>query len=326
MAFRTPPTPEYERDIKKLEAHYKKALKEVTKLLVKLDPKDTLRASLYNSLLRQITFIIDELNNKSREWLETTLTEAYEQGIANSLVSMGIAKDILQAKGSQEFSLISRNRVEAMIADTFRDVLKATTFMENTLKRRVRELQAEVLRQNTILQRGTVTSAKGMKQRLLAEGFLKSLVEENWKGIIDASGRRWDLTTYTSMVARTKLQQAHIEGVTQTALENGSDLAVISSHGAKDACRNFEGLIISLTGRTKGYRTLAELRNSGLIFHPNCQHSVHAIGDINAFPQSLKQKHGEKESQADFALKNAKEIKSKDNARRYKQKKDDNKN
>jgi hypothetical protein len=322
MAFNIPPTPEYDRDLAKLEKHYTKALKELTKLLANLDPADTLRAELYNSLFRQISFIITELNEQSQEWIETTLTEAYETSIANSLVTMGIAKDLVEAKGSQEFSLISRARVEAMIADTFRDVLKATTFMEDSLKDRLREIQAEVLRQNVALQRGTVTSAKDLKSRLIAEGFSPTLAEDKWKGIVDAGGKRWDLTTYTRMLARTKLQQAQLEGATQTALENDSDLAVISSHGARDACKNFEGLIISLSGRTRGYRTLAELRNSGLIFHPNCQHSVHPIGDIDAFPQKLKDKAKKAERSANTAMKDPKAIKREDNKRRYLEKKE----
>jgi hypothetical protein len=169
--------------------------------------------------------------------------------------------------------------------------------------------------------RNSVTSAKDLKEAMKEKGFSETLVEENWKGIIDSAGRRWDLTTYTRMVAKTKLQQVQIEGAKMTARENDSDLAIISSHGAKDACRFFEGMIISLEGRTRGYKTLEELRNSNLIFHPNCQHSVHPIGDVQALPEKVKQKSSDAERSADKALEDPKATAREENAQRYQREK-----
>lgn len=172
------------------------------------------------------------------------------------------------------------------------------------------------------LQRNSLTSARDIRSTLLEEGFSRTLLEDKWKGITDAGGKRWDLTTYSKMVAKTKLQQTQLEGAKVRALDNDSDLAVISSHGAKDSCRHFEGMIVSLTGRTKGYKTVAELRNSGLIFHPNCRHNVHPIGDLDAFPQKLKDKASQVERSADKVLENRDEIMKEENARRYQDSKD----
>ncbi|MEH7116901.1 phage minor capsid protein [Neobacillus vireti] len=321
MSFHIPPTPIYEKDLARLEKVYKAALKELIEMLVNVDPTELLKREIYESILRQITFIIIDLNKESKAWLEETLTDAFGHSQASALVTMGLAKDLVEAKGKLKFTLMSRQRIESMINDTFRDVLKATTFMDNRLKTMVRETQAEVLRQNTALIRGTVTSAKDLKEALKDKGFSETLVEENWHGIIDSSGRRWDLTTYTRMVARTKLQQVQIEGARLQALENDTDLAIISSHGAKDACRNFEGMIVSMEGRTKGYRILSELRNSNLIFHPNCQHSIHPIGDVNALPKKVKEQASKAEQSADKALEDPKAILKADNARRYQEKK-----
>ena len=95
------------------------------------------------------------------------------------------------------------------------------------------------------------------------------------------------------MVVRTKLQQAHIEGVRVESLERGVDLAVISSHGAKDACGGYEGLVISMNGETPGYKTYQKLRQGGKIFHPNCKHHISPIRDIKLLPESLRKKHEE---------------------------------
>ena len=102
------------------------------------------------------------------------------------------------------------------------------------------------------------------------------------------------VTLYPEMVVRTKLQQAHVEGVRVESVERGVDLAVICSHGATDPCRNYEGLVISMNGETPGYKTYQELRQSGKIFHPNCKHHISPIRDIKLLPESLRKKQCEK--------------------------------
>jgi hypothetical protein len=323
MAFNPPPIPTYTREVDKLEKTYRKALTKIVKQLEKVDPQDLLHQSIYESQIQQLAFLIRELNGEAQKWIEETLTDAFQYSQASAMVTMGLAGSLVEAKGKHTFSLMSQQRLEAIISDTFTDVLKAHSIMEESMKQLVRDVQAEVLRTNVAMQRGTVTSAKDMRSALLKEGFSKSLVEESWKGITDAGGKRWDLTTYTKMVARTKLQQTQLEGATQMALENESDLAVISSHGAKDACRSYEGVIVSLTGRTWGYMTLAEARGSGLIFHPNCQHSVHPIGDIEALPKKVKDKADRQQVKAVYANENAEQMKREDNARRYREQKEE---
>lgn len=325
MTFQIPPVPTYRKSLKTMEDIYKKAFLRAVEQLTNVSPDDLLKEEIYRSQIQQISVLMNELNGETKLWIKTTLEEAFIESQASAMVTMGLSKSLIEAKGVLKFSLLSRNRIESMINDTFSDVLKAHSVMGAGLKKLVRTTQAEVLRVNTALQRGTVTSAKDLKTALIGKGFSKSLVEDNWKGITDASGRRWDLTTYTKMVARTKLQQVQLEGARITSLENEKDLAIISSHGAKDACANFEGLVVSLHGNTRGYRTLAEVKASGLIFHPNCQHSVHPINDVDALPSRLMHKSYDAEDTAGDALGNIEKYRQRDNARRYqrmKQKRD----
>lgn len=322
MSFRIPPTPSYERDLEELETYYTKALNRLVRQLEQVEPTELLKQQIYQSQIQQIIHILRDLNGETREWFERILMESFSHSYASSLVTSGFADSLVEAKGSQQFSLMNRNRIESMISDTFTDVLKAHSVMEENMKQLVRDVQAEVLKENVALQRNTATSARDIRARLLREGFSRSLIEEEWKGIVDASGRRWDLTTYSKMAARTKLQQSHVEAQRLQALENDTDLAIISSHGATDACRHFEGMIISLEGRTPGFRTYEELRNSQLIFHPNCGHSVHTIGDVEALPEAVLRKAIEANKTATHALENRAKILKEDNARRYRENKD----
>ena len=152
----------------------------------------------------------------------------------------------------------------------------------------------ETMRVKAIEQLGRKTQRNDIAGTLARQGLSKNLDSEGWVGIVDASGRRWNLSTYAEMVVRTKLQQAHVEGVRVEALERKVDLAVVSSHGAKDACRFFEGMVVSLNGTTPGYPTYSELRATNKIFHPNCQHSVNPVRTLSLLPKDVRDKHFEK--------------------------------
>ena len=97
------------------------------------------------------------------------------------------------------------------------------------------------MRVKALEQLGRRTTRNAIIEKLTQQGLSKKLTDEAWVGIINNAGRRWNLSTYAEMVVRTKLQQAHVEGVRVETLERGVDLAVISSHGAKDAWRWLRG-------------------------------------------------------------------------------------
>lgn len=89
-------------------------------------------------------------------------------------------------------------------------------------------------------------------------------------------------STYAEMLARTLTAQIYRDaaksGIMETFGEYG-DLVEILGRSKVDCgeCKPFEGQILSLEGKTKGYTTIAEAREKGL-FHPNCIHSF-AITD-----------------------------------------------
>lgn len=318
MVFNPPPEPSYDREYEDLENIYRKALSRIRQQLSSVDPDDLVLQEYYQTQIYQLTSLIQELNTDSKEWIETTLSEVFLTASAGALVSMGIAETLEQAREMVGYSTLHKQRVEAIIADTFEDVLQATTYMDKSLKQLVREVQAEVLRVAVAQQRVSRDMVNELRTDLTKIGFSKSLLDDHWRGIIDARGNRWDLTTYVKMLTRTKVQRTQIEGVRQMLLEHGEhDLAIISSHNAKDACRHFENMIISLDGLTEGFPTLAEVRASGLIFHPNCQHTVHAIGDLDALPPNLMALVEKANKSGRDAMSRADEIKRRDNHERY---------
>lgn len=85
----------------------------------------------------------------------------------------------------------------------------------------------------------------------------------------------------TNLAALTRAQQV------KTLTENGRDLARISDESADscDVCSEWGGRIVSLTGATKGYPTLAEAKAAG-VFHPNCTHRLEVVtqAELDAEP------------------------------------------
>ena len=225
--------------------------------------------------------------------LQYTVTRAFQDGQAGAIYAIGEATSLAEAASKASFSLLARHTVETLVNDTYNDLLIATQNTEKKIKQLVRSVINDTMRVKALEQLGRRTTRNAIIEKLTQQGLSKKVTDEAWVGIIDKANRRWNLSTYAEMVVRTKLQQAHVEGIRVETLERGVDLAVISSHGAKDACGSYEGLVISMNGETPGYKTYQELRQSGKIFHPNCRHHISPIRDIKLLPDSIRQKHEE---------------------------------
>lgn len=68
----------------------------------------------------------------------------------------------------------------------------------------------------------------------------------------------------------------------------GHDLVKVSTHlGACSKCAPFQGKILSITGKTKGYPTLQEALNHGL-FHVGCRHAMGLYIDLDKEIEELE--------------------------------------
>lgn len=307
-----PPHPTYKTKVDELEGYYKEGFREIVTLLKTLNPNDPIKRARYEALLKEIQTILGQIDEKTYAWTQEVIGDAFEDSQARALVTMGIVGTLAEARTRISTTEIVRDRSRQMIEDTFEDLLQATKHTERKVKKIVREIVADSLRQNAVKNIGRRQNVKEITERLYSKGFSRSIKEETFIGIVDKAGRRWDLQTYSKMVVKTKIQQAQIEGARLEALQLDSDLAIISSHGAKDSCKHFEGLVVSMNGLTRGYPTLSDLRGSGLIFHPNCQHTVHPIGSFNRLPSILQDKHERTMEKSERAMANPKQTKSQD--------------
>lgn len=303
------PLPNYERDINRLIATYKAAIVEVILALETLSTygkEKDISQSQMEATLAQLSVLLSNLDNEAELWVKEQITRAFQNGQAESVIAAGEAKTLEEAVKLASMSALATQTIQAMIDDTFEDLLFANQKMKRETIKMVRAVVAEQIRNKAAQGMGRNTTRNAIVQALTKKDIRERFKFEGNVAIIDKAGRRWKLETYAEMVTRTKMLQAHFEGTRVEALERGIDLAIISSHGAKDACSKYEGQIISMNGQTEGFLKYEDLRKSNLIFHPNCKHKITPIRDISLLPESVRKKFEEGQADAKQALKEVK--------------------
>ena len=133
-----------------------------------------------------------------------------------------------------------------------------------------------------------------LRENAVAGGSKKELaraLEEKWLGaardgetfqFVDSGGHVWDTKTYVAMNVRTNAMRVYNDSLADTiGRATGSELVRVSSGGDPDCrlCFPWEGRILSLTGKTEGFPSYEEARETGL-FHPNCVHTLEAVDEL----------------------------------------------
>lgn len=266
--------PTYDRDIDVLIHAFKRALLDILDELTRLELTDMSRANS-RAALAEVAKTLASLNAESAEWVKTYIPKAATDGVIQTILGLGVVDTVEEAAKIAKFSRLNREFVATAIADTQADLLAVTQNIDRKVRIAVRQATAESMRANL---------AKGINgRRTISRDILtnmrKSLGDAVNTGIVDAAGRRWKPETYVEMVTRTKMAQTHRETTVNEALGRGAMYARVSTHGAKDACANYEGMIVKLTPDAPGsYRYIGDLPRRE-IFHPRCRHVITPLRD-----------------------------------------------
>ena len=149
----------------------------------------------------------------------------------------------------------------------------------------------------------------------LSYGEQKKLMQERWeaacKGLgeakfIDSGGHEWDSRDYFAMNVRTNAMRVYNDVLAGNVAKDGGDLVQVTRHGDPGCkqCFPWEGRILSLTGKTKGYPTYEECRAAGC-FHPNCTHSIQTVDELIDADEIELQRGKESPDDADDPMKAA---------------------
>lgn len=285
--FREIPTPTYDYEIRKLVRYYEEALQSINFELMRFDLTNMQRANIL-AIQADIAAILKELNGKSSDWITRYIPEAATDGVARTILSLGVADTLEEARAIAKFNRLNRELVKAAVADTQADLLQVTQNVDRRIRTAIRQVTGEVLRYN--LTQG-INATQSLKQDI-ARNLRTRLGDSLNTGIVDAANRRWKPQVYVEMVVRTKMASAQREAAINEGVANEAYYGVISRHGAKDMCRVWEGRIISLVPNALGdFPYIGDLPRRD-IFHPNCRHVVTPFRRLDNLPEDLRELNG----------------------------------
>lgn len=209
-------------------------------------------------LRREAQATVRELSTRASNEIPAVIADAYESGVA-------AARDDLAGLDST-FTIATNQRTVRRLAQETADNVGATHL-------RILRSTDDAYR-TTIARATSQVTAGAVTRREAAQRALASFANHGITGFIDSSGRAWDMASYTEMAVRSSAGRAAVGAHVDALQDNGHDLVIVSDAPQECAiCRPFEGQVLSLSGRTRGYASLASAEAAGL-FHPGCRHSI----------------------------------------------------
>ena len=149
----------------------------------------------------------------------------------------------------------------------------------------------------------TITGA--MTPQQAAQRAFTRMARDGMGFFVDSAGRKWGLDTYAEMATHTATTRALLAGHTDTMVERGVDLVVVSSHPRPaPVCAPYERKVLSLTGKypagthrigdniVRVTATMHEAEAAGL-HHVNCRHrhSAYVPGFTDLTPPTPDEGH-----------------------------------
>ncbi|MGH7179794.1 MAG: hypothetical protein ACREJC_20630, partial [Tepidisphaeraceae bacterium] len=237
-------TREQDADVGELIRLYRQAALELRDLaqqrLVKDARKLTSEARRARLLQREIAEILGELDARADAWIARNIPRQYMRGVREAnqaLREIGFDVDLDFSPG------IHREAVEALVKSMQSELEAGSTRLLLGAERLVRATQLEGAVDKLVTREVALGVIEGKARRGVSEDIRQVLVDEFGDGPVIINGRRYALDSYSELVARTKMAEAHTAGTIMRSLETGNDLVMVSAHGATDGCSFYEGKV-----------------------------------------------------------------------------------
>lgn len=254
-------------DIDKLIDLYKATYLKLSKEII-----DATDAGKINKarVMARINLELENLGVDVEAWVKGELPQYYLDGAniaQQDLRALGV--DISKQTG---FATINAQAIQALTDETVGAFGASITAVSRS---------ARNLLDSAIKQQITMTIAEGRltgdARRTVSAAVVQNLEDNGLSALTDSAGKEWSFENYARMLVRTKAVEARNQGLANRMLASGYDLVQVSDHNSDHpACAAWEGEVVSLTGQTPGYDSLADAIDGGL-FHPNCEHAINVI-------------------------------------------------
>ena len=210
------------------------------------------------SLREEIEKTLNDVTKKAQSKVSVGILKAYKEGVNGAEVDTGVKQTMMRdlfISAPLQNLLLSTNK---LVGDVNVQVLR-------NVDDKYRKIQAEA----------TSMLLTGVETRIQAsQRMLNKMADAGITNFIDKSGRSWNLASYSEMAVRTVSSHAALQGYMDKLQDLDQDLVKVSSIGATcPLCAKWQGVALSISGKTPGYLTVETARSQGL-FHPNCKHTL----------------------------------------------------
>lgn len=214
-----------------------------------------------SAVRKELSGVVDGLSKNRRKLADEFINAAYSGS------SQAFVNEAQQFASWAGISHLSPN--SAKVAAILSELNSTMDAADRLILRKANDAYADIVgHASALVATGTTTVREAVKDEL------KDFADKGITSFVDKAGRCWEMSTYAEMATLTAIERATLEGYTDTMQSYGFDLAVISSHvGACPLCVAWEGVIVSVSGKTSGYPSLADAEGSG-VFHPRCLHHI----------------------------------------------------
>lgn len=259
--------------LRALLAAYESAQREISQQIAIAFQRGNLRLaadrarqfSLIGDLIRRLGRDTDPL---AREIIMDAYRQSDEQARA-ALERVHITVEQLAVSGGT-FNAVQTTAID-QLATAMVDRL---SIARQTIGRQVEDIFAQAGRREVML---GLLGAHGSR-RAVSKALVDTLRQQGVTGFVDRAGRRWALSTYAEMVARTTTREAVVQGAVARFAAQGVHLIQISTHANScPICLPFQGSYMSLDGATgsiDGYDVQPLVLPP---FHPRCAHTVQPV-------------------------------------------------
>jgi len=226
------------------------------------DPKFATSAGRREKLYKEINALYGDMSGDVKGWAnkaaETTGREAFRFAQA----------DVGKANIKVNFNQFSRKHIEdwvSVVNPSSAPQLAAVSSLATQDVRWLREQFVDVFRESNVTGATMRELQKDLKSRVLS-------TRPDW-AFVDSAGRKWKPDNYFNMLSRTTVATVERNAYQDAIGEAGVDLVQVAggppTAPPPDPCWDWFDKILSVTGATRGFSTVAEAESDGL-FHPNC--------------------------------------------------------
>ena len=282
-----------------LDDIYKDAIAKLSKLL----KSTAFQQAKSAAILKQLQYILDELNFESSKWISA---KTQKQILAADKTATKNIKQICRRIGQNitgvKFGRVDNRAVKIFARQMAKDMHVKTLEFGKSAKRVISLTQQKLLANPEIhkhLAKGLIAGgsinniSRGLRGRLtaagkqlLANGDLSAAqlkqIADLQAGYITAGKRTMKLNQYCRLVASYQLREAAVESTKQRLSsagkqlgdENLFDLVEVVGPYSGDFCDFYVGKVFSISGNSDKYPPTADMPNGGPPFHPNCRHTL----------------------------------------------------